>query len=363
MDRPTALQSVRSRVFQRIAIVVGVFILSLTFTLALLRYTPENHIRRITTAVGNKFGSKSSSSSASDCARNAASADIWRESQRKFENLRDDKFSYVLFLSYVLRLPTNETRIAMQTYRRPKELNQTLFHLLEEEGTIPSLLEVVVVWNDLENSPPPDYKSRHGVPVRYRHSQVNSLNQKLLPDPAYQTQAIFLSDDDIFYKPADLEFVFQTWREFGRDRMTGGFARCAVPDGTTGKLKYSFCSQSKDANNYNLILSGLAFAHISFLDYYSSTDPLTTRIREYVDEHFNCEDLAMNFVTSMLTGEGPLLVEGHEAYVSYVPEGGISTKPGHLEARNKCLNDYVDMFNCNPLVTQVGHIKPGVVIA
>jgi hypothetical protein len=46
----------------------------------------------------------------------------------------------------------------MQTYQRPKELEETLSIILGEE--IPSLLEIVIVWNDLENNPPPDYVSK-----------------------------------------------------------------------------------------------------------------------------------------------------------------------------------------------------------
>ncbi|GAO16976.1 hypothetical protein UVI_02044330 [Ustilaginoidea virens] len=250
--------------------------------------------------------------------------------------------------------------IAMQTYRRPKELNETLRALLDEE--IPSLAEVVVVWNDVESPPPGNFKSRHGVPVRYRQSPENSLNQKLWPDPAYETQAIFLSDDDIHYKPKDLEFVFQAWRKFGRRRMTGGFTRCAVQE-ANGRWKYSFCSADQGQDYYNLILSGLAFAHISFMDYYSSQDEIPKRIRAYVDQHFNCEDIAMNYLVSLLTGEGPLLVKGKDAYVSFVPANGISTRPGHIEARSQCLNDYNELFKCMPLINETVHIEPGVIIS
>lgn len=62
----------------------------------------------------------------------------------------------------------------MQTYQRPRELNATLHALLTER--IPSLHEVVVVWNDVDTVPPPNYESTHGVPVRYRQSGENSLN-------------------------------------------------------------------------------------------------------------------------------------------------------------------------------------------
>ncbi|KAG5917068.1 hypothetical protein E4U53_004242 [Claviceps sorghi] len=212
----------------------------------------------------------------------------------------------------------------------------------------------------MESTPPENYVSKHGVPVRYRKSPVNSLNQKMWPDPTYKTQAIFLCDDDIYYKPKDLEFVFQSWRKFGRRRMTGGFTRCAKQDGATGNYTYTFCSKG---DNYNLILTGLSFAHISFLDYYSSNDPFPTKIRAYVDEHFNCEDLAMNYVVSMLTSEGPLCVKGNEPYVSYVPKVGISAKPGHFEARTRCLNDYKEFFGCMPLIEETSHIEVGVVLS
>lgn len=245
----------------------------------------------------------------------------------------------------------------MQTYKRPKELNDTLHGLLSEP--IPSLHEVVIVWNDLETKPPANYISTHGVPVRYRHSKHNSLNEKLYADPAYETQAIFLSDDDMYFKPKDLEFVFQSWRSFGKWRMTGGFARCSVKD-DQGQWKYDFCS--KEEGTYNMILSGLAFAHISFLDFYSSDDVVAKQVRDYVDEHFNCEDIAINYFAALLTGEAPLLVKGKEPFVSYVPKDGISTKPGHLEARTKCLNDYNKIFQCMPLKSATAHIEPGVIV-
>lgn len=212
----------------------------------------------------------------------------------------------------------------------------------------------------MEITPPPNYKSKHGIPVRYRRSAANSLNQKLWPDPEYKTQAIFLSDDDIYFKPKDLEFVFQSWRKFGRRRMTGGFTRCTAQE-ADGKWKYSFCSE--DDESYSMILTNLAFVHISFLGYYSSHDDIPTKIRAYVDEHFNCEDIAMNYLISLLTGEGPLLVKGYEPYVSFVPKIGISSRPGHVEARSQCIVDFNEMFQCMPLISENAHVEPGLILS
>ncbi|KGQ07664.1 Exostosin-2 [Beauveria bassiana D1-5] len=270
----------------------------------------------------------------------AGSQHRWNAAKQRYLHLKDDKFT-----------------IAMQTYNRRDELNETLHAILSEE--IPSLLEVVVVWNNVDEQAPADYVSQHRVPVRYRQSPVNSLNQKLWPDPAYKTQAILLSDDDVHYHPSDVEFAFQAWRAFGRHRMTGALARCAEPI-EDGKLRYSLCAEDQDA--YAMVLTNLAFAHISFLDYYWSDEADMTRMREYVDRHMNCEDIAMNHVTSLLTGQGPLQVAGRKRYVNMEPASGISRKPGHIGARSQCLDDFADIFGCKALINETGHIQRSVLV-
>ncbi|PCD21243.1 hypothetical protein FGRA07_11739 [Fusarium graminearum] len=238
--------------------------------------------------------------------------DIWEKAKAKYSNLSDDKFT-----------------ITMLTYRRPKELNHTLSALLEEK--IPSLYEIIIVWGDLEAEPPMNFESRHKVPVRFRVALEDSLNEKLRPDPDFKTQAILLTDDDVYYQPKDLEFVFQAWRKFGRDRLTGALARCS-DIAADGNYKYTFCS-GKERDNYSMVLTNLSFTHVSFMDYYWSDDSTMTKVRDYVNSVFNCEDIALNYVQGLLTGHGPLLVNGREKYVNLAPPKGISTRPGHVEAR------------------------------
>lgn len=244
----------------------------------------------------------------------------------------------------------------MQTYKRPEELNASLTALTSKK--IPSLEEIVIVWNDLEEEPPADYVSELGVKVRYRRSEQNSLNSKLIPDPEYKTKAILLSDDDVYYEPDDLEFVFQSWRKFAQYRLVGALPRCSDQD-SKGRWSYGFCSKEEEKMHYSMILTNLCFSHIAFLDYYSSDAPESVKIREYIDEHFNCEDIALNYLVSSLTGWGPLEATGFEVYHNQSPKQGISTKPGHLEARSQCLNDFVDIFGCMPLVDETSHIVRG----
>lgn len=243
--------------------------------------------------------------------------------------------------------------IAIQTYKRPGNLNKTLNLILSTK--IPSLEEVVIVWNDLQTPTPANFVSRHNVTVRYRMSRRNSLNEKFWPDPAFRTKAILLSDDDVHYDPKDLDFVFQTWRK-NQHRLVGAFARCIAYNKDTKQLEYHFC-QNRDS--YSMILTGLAFTSISFLDYYSSDDLLMTKIRTFVDAKFNCEDIALNFIASMLTCEGPLQVSGLKRPINEMPPQGISTNPDHLNARNKCINDYTDFFGYIPLRNSTDYITRG----
>ncbi|KAF5977043.1 exostosin-like protein [Fusarium bulbicola] len=264
---------------------------------------------------------------------------IWDSAKTRFSHLDDDKFT-----------------IAMLTYRRPKELNHTLSVLLEEK--IPSLHEIVVVWGDVDDLPPTSFTSKHGVPVRFRRGLQDSLNEKFRPDPDFKTQAILLTDDDVYYQPSDLEFVFQTWKTFGRYRLTGALARCYDKD-AKGQYSYNFCRGEK-REEYSMVLTNLCFSHISFMDYYWSEDSTMEKIREYVDQHFNCEDIALNYVQGLLTGQGPLLVRGWEDFMNLNPPSGISTKPGHLQARSQCLNDFTKIFKSMTLVHETGYIKRGV---
>lgn len=222
---------------------------------------------------------------------------------------------------------------------------------------VPSLYEIVVIWNDIAEPPPKGFVSQHGVRVRYRVSSYNSMNMKFFPDPEYRTKAILLHDDDVHYTLDDMEFAFQAWRNQGQYRITGAFPRCAImkEDGYWG---YSFCSRQ---GYYNMVLTGLLFTHVSYLEYYSSADPLMTKIRGYVDDVFNCDDLAFNFIAAMLTCNGPLQAVGPNSAFNAEPPG-ISTQPSHFPTRKQCLRDLPEMFGYMPLKNTTEHLVRGALI-
>ncbi|KAK2685446.1 hypothetical protein QWA68_016009 [Fusarium oxysporum] len=185
--------------------------------------------------------------------------DIWNESKAKYSHLANERFTYwfvSVFSSFHLPFSQNASNeilfpdsIAMLTYRRPKELNHTLIVLLEEN--IPSLYEIIVIWGDLEAELPMNFVSKYKVPVRFRMALKDSLNEKLRPDPDFKTQAILLADDDVYYRPRDVEFVFQTWISSHRR------PRCSDID-AEGNYNYNFCSR-KERDDYSMILTNLCF--------------------------------------------------------------------------------------------------------
>ena len=121
---------------------------------------------------------------------------------------------------------------------------------------------------------------------------------------------------------------------------------------------YNFNCKGQDS--YSMILTGLAFTHISYLEYYHSEDDIMTDVRKLVDDSFNCEDIALNFVASMLTCEGPLLVLGKDKLDHQNARSGISSKPGHIGRRSACMKKFVDMFGYMPLHEVQGYLRRGV---
>ncbi|KAM7208262.1 Glycosyl transferase family 64 domain containing protein [Naviculisporaceae sp. PSN 640] len=265
-------------------------------------------------------------------APHAEARKFWLEAVEAYSCLRDDKFTVV-----------------MPTYKRPLTLETTLAALLGPE--IPSLHEIVVIWNDVNSTPPHDFTSPRGIPVRYHVPEKNSLNNRFIPLPAYETQAILSTDDDIWFKAADLEFTFQVWRQLGRYRIMGTLSWChrRIPE-EDYRLVYTRCPEGADG--YSLVSTGLAFVHISFLHVYSSSLTIPARMRAHVDRMFNCEDIAMNFLVSMLTCSGPLHVLGQEALYRNTVAEGLSSSPDHMDERDRCMTEFKQIMGFIPLVEQ-----------
>jgi len=92
----------------------------------------------------------------------------------------------------------------------------------------------------------------------------------------------------------------------------------------------------------------LAFVHKALLSTYWA--PVMAPLREFVDGNMNCEDILMNFIAVNATQKPPVLVRGKGLSMNHWKKKGISSKPGHKVARNRCMDQFFETFGPNGLL-------------
>ncbi len=101
-----------------------------------------------------------------------------------------------------------------------------------------------------------------------------------------------------------------------------------------GNTRYKYIWDEK-LTGYNIILTNIAFLHRNYLSLYWSEHPLPTAFRQFVSEHTNCEDIAMNFMVAIATGsKSPIYVKSN--FRVRVDARAISHQPGHNIRRSEC---------------------------
>ena len=95
-----------------------------------------------------------------------------------------------------------------------------------------------------------------------------------------------------------------------------------------------------------MILTKACFVHKKYLSLYSDPSVHPKAILDYVDERFNCEDIAMALLVSNVTkatqSAGHIYTEGHAKDLGLF--GGISTDSGHFPSRTECLTDLSKIY-------------------
>nr|CAG4651611.1 EOG090X01LY [Triops cancriformis] len=222
----------------------------------------------------------------------------------------------------------------------------SLVLLLKRLAKAPSLSKVLVVWNNQNKSPPPA-SAWPGLPkpLKVIRSKDNKLSNRFFPYPEIETEAVLALDDDIVMLTTDeLEFGFEVWREHP-DRIVGFPSRTHVWDNTTDQWKY----ESEWTNHLSMVLTGAAFYHKYWSYLYTTAMP--GDIKEYVDEHMNCEDIAMNFLVANRTGKAPIKVTPRKKFKC--PECKqtemLSADLGHMQERTQCINKFTELYGTMPL--------------
>lgn len=231
------------------------------------------------------------------------------------------------------------------TYDRVESLFQVMHRVVQAQ----SCVKVLVIWNNQEKEPPqPSEWPKISVPLKIIKTKQNKLSNRFYPYKDIETEAILAIDDDIIMlTPDELEFGFQVWREFA-DRIVGFPSRVHRWNNFTKQYRY----ESEWTNDISMVLTGAAFYHKYYN--YLYTFEMPKKIKEQVDNQMNCEDIAMNFLVSNVTGKAPIKVAPRKKF--RCPEcvnGGMLSKDvlHHLNARSKCINEFTAIYGRMPCET------------
>eukprot|EP00904_Undaria_pinnatifida_P003716 jgi/Undpi1/13345/HiC_scaffold_8.g03004.m1 len=284
--------------------------------------------------------------------------------------------------------------VLVNTFQRPKQLAEAVRHYAACEG----VESVRVVWS--EQSPPPDPVTSpalfdHPKPVRIQRNPTTSINNRFIPPSDLSTEAVFVVDDDISVPCEHLLAAFGTWRRHP-DTLVGFFPRShshtqqnpkhnqlrgqqeevergneGEGGGVGGVWEYLYFWRVLWTMEYSIVLTKAAFVHSKYLELYSGVSseggggggeeartgelrkPLWSegmaeamaKTRAYVDDHRNCEDIAMQMAVTSVSGLPPVAVFAPVVDIGLF--GGISTGEGggkwwkapHAKTRSRCLED------------------------
>ncbi|KAL3277943.1 hypothetical protein HHI36_013284 [Cryptolaemus montrouzieri] len=223
---------------------------------------------------------------------------------------------------------------------------ESLFTLIRRISKVPSLMKILVIWNNQGKHPPPLSEfPKISKPVKIIRTRANKLSNRFFPYKEIETEAILHIDDDIVMLTADeLEFGYEVWREFP-DRIVGFPSRTHIWDNVTRSWKY----ESEWTNEISMVLTGAAFLHKYWSYMYSKK--LTPEIKDWVDENMNCEDIAMNFLVANATNQPPIKVTPRKKFKC--PECTnnemLSADMGHMIERSQCVDRFAKIFGRMPL--------------
>lgn len=238
----------------------------------------------------------------------------------------------------------------MNTFRRNDLLKRSVEHL----SSCDCVGQIQVVWSDQENAPPGMdlFTEKARRKVHFEVHDTNSLNHRFnITSPAI-TDAVFSTDDDLEISCADLKFGFETWQS-SQNTMVGYSPRLVTFDPETEKHAYRSWRVVRWNGVYNVILTKCCFLHRDHLKTY--VEKMTKNLLSYIDEHRNCEDIAMSVVVAKFHRTPPVWVSGK---VKEIGGDGISGLADHFGARSHCVDFFATEFGNMPLLESSMKVYP-----
>ena len=240
--------------------------------------------------------------------------------------------------------------------KRFYQLTRLLLHL---NGLI-HLDRVIVLFNQIDPINTPSLNEFLGdyaqflpsihVEIVYVFNLTNDLNNRFRPwNDFIETDCILSLDDDSYLRHDEIEYAFRIWKEH-RSRLIGFISRSHNAQTLEYDASPSSCS-------YSMILTGAAFLHRWYLDFYTHVMP--DEIRAYVRSNMNCEDIAMNFLISYLTKQSPMRIGNRETFYCYKCEESLSSKLDHYRQRTECIQVFSNIYRATPLrysISRLNHV-------
>lgn len=263
----------------------------------------------------------------------------WNETDKQQASQVSLNFEPVLPFSQNESHPTanEQFTVIILTYKRLTSLKKSLVNL----NGLRSVNKTIVVWNDV-SSKPPDFKDiTLTYPVEVVVPKKNSLNNRFFIYEQIQTDAILSLDDDVIMDHGIINYIFRVWQT-ERYSIVGTVNRGHFWDDKEKIWKY--CSSKCFTS---IILLGAAFYHKIFN--YAYRTWMSKKVLKLVDEIFNCEDIAMNFLVANITKRPPVRVGDPVNAYCYECKTNLSTKKDYGEGRRKCMQVLPEIYGFMPL--------------
>ena len=241
--------------------------------------------------------------------------------------------------------------VVLNTFERRDLLQRAVAHY----ATCASVAEIVVVWSEQTPAPketdadarlyfpaPRKKNAAHPPPrARYEAHDTTSI-QNRFEVTGVTTSAVFHVDDDVRMPCGALDKGFEAWRA-NRNVLVGFFPRAHKWSAPLCRHAYVWDDWSlRSGGEFSIVLTKAAFSKTQYLELYKRGLP--PEAREYIDERKNCEDVAMQLLTSAATNAPPVYVAQPlwhywRAKLEGIGVAGISKGSNHHDLRGACVTD------------------------
>ncbi|KAL7980491.1 hypothetical protein Chor_001645 [Crotalus horridus] len=153
-----------------------------------------------------------------------------------------------------------------------------------------------------------------------------------------------------------VDFAFVVWRNFP-NQIVGFLMRSHFWDASKNQWSYT----SKWTNEFSMVLTAAAFYHRFYHSLFSNYLP--AKLRSFVDQIANCEDILMNFLVSAVTKLPPIKVTQKKHLRESPPQQLLKSAPLsnsslHFAQRQECINHFAAWFGYMPLVHSQFRLDP-----